>query len=113
MLTMAAVYGTKGSLDQQLLSTMKAALRSIADVTDLLNNTFPLEASISRLSGSLHLLHHQVRLKTSTSSPSTLLTRTSRYSALFSPQGPCYTLLCNQSCAYQLQHPPSHLATQL
>ncbi|KAM3070533.1 hypothetical protein ACMFMF_007988 [Clarireedia jacksonii] len=58
------VYGRDGRLSRKYLSCTKAALKSIASVTDQLNRCFeiPVSASmagISRLSAYLHLLYHQ------------------------------------------------------
>jgi proline utilization trans-activator len=58
------VYGKEGRLNSKFLVHTKAALKSVASVTDELNDSFhfPLETpaeGISRVSAYLHLLHHQ------------------------------------------------------
>lgn len=62
------VYSTEGRLARKFLTSTKQALKSIADVTNLLKQHFELPdyrsvAGVSRTSAYLHLLHHQVRLK--------------------------------------------------
>ncbi|KAH7191610.1 Zn(II)2Cys6 transcription factor [Fusarium oxysporum] len=59
-----SVYGEEGRSGKQFLRTTRDALRRIADVTDQLNASFEIPQNgstqgISRLSASLHLLHHQ------------------------------------------------------
>ncbi|KAF4968691.1 hypothetical protein FSARC_3977 [Fusarium sarcochroum] len=59
-----SVYGAEGRLDKQFLRTTKDALKRIASVTDQLNTSFTIPQNgstqgISRISASLHLLHHQ------------------------------------------------------
>ncbi|OAP59708.1 hypothetical protein AYL99_07006 [Fonsecaea erecta] len=58
------VYGAEGRLDKRFLTITKDALKSVANVTDQLNNSFEIlgtgsKTSISRLSAYLHLLYHQ------------------------------------------------------
>ncbi|KAH8672613.1 fungal-specific transcription factor domain-containing protein [Tricladium varicosporioides] len=58
------VYGVDGRLNRRFMSSTKAALKSIASVTDQLMRSFELPsgesmAGISRLSAYLYLLHHQ------------------------------------------------------
>ncbi|KIV87188.1 hypothetical protein, variant 1 [Exophiala sideris] len=58
------VYGNEARLDKRFLVITKEALKSVANVTDQLNSSFSIQgtgpkASISRLSGYLHLLYHQ------------------------------------------------------
>ncbi|KAI1610690.1 hypothetical protein EDD36DRAFT_489966 [Exophiala viscosa] len=58
------VYGNEARLDKRFLVVTKEALKSVANVTDELNGSFSIQgtgprASISRLSGYLHLLYHQ------------------------------------------------------
>ncbi len=62
----SAVYSTEGRLARKFLTSTKQALKSIADVTNLLKQHFELPdyrsvAGVSRTSAYLHLLHHQVR----------------------------------------------------
>ncbi|KAM5345814.1 hypothetical protein ACJ41O_011675 [Fusarium nematophilum] len=58
------VYGLEGKLDSRYLGATQAVLRSIAHVTEQLNNSFEIHANegmtgISRMSAHLHLLQHQ------------------------------------------------------
>ncbi|RQM06503.1 hypothetical protein DH86_00003682 [Scytalidium sp. 3C] len=58
------VYGEDGQLSKKFVSSTKFALKSIAAVTNQLQESYPLPkngslAGISRLSAYLHLLHHQ------------------------------------------------------
>lgn len=60
------VYGTDGRLNKRFLIKTKEVLSGIADLTDELQQKFPMQANgpfstISRTSGYLHLLYHQVR----------------------------------------------------
>lgn len=60
------VYGAEGRLGREYLANTREVLSQIAEVTDQLNHCFGLSLSpsmsgISRVSGYLHLLHHQVR----------------------------------------------------
>lgn len=62
---MTDVYGKEGRLNSKFLVHTKAALKSIAQVTNELNQSFPLPtdvtgSGISRVAAYLHLLHHQV-----------------------------------------------------
>ncbi|CAG9949528.1 unnamed protein product [Clonostachys rosea f. rosea IK726] len=58
------VYGTDGRLNKRFLIKTKEVLSNIADLTDELQQKFPMQANgpfstISRTSGYLHLLYHQ------------------------------------------------------
>ncbi|KAK7228238.1 hypothetical protein V2G26_000408 [Clonostachys chloroleuca] len=58
------VYGTDGRLNKRFLIKTKEVLSGIADLTDELQQKFPMQANgpfstISRTSGYLHLLYHQ------------------------------------------------------
>ena len=62
----SAVYSAEGRHAKKLITSTKQALKSIANVTDLLKKHFELPdlrsvAGISRTTSYLHLLHHQVR----------------------------------------------------
>ncbi|CAK4030524.1 Zn(II)2Cys6 transcription factor [Lecanosticta acicola] len=58
------VYGKTGGRSERFLSSMKDALRTIAQANDERNNSFPLQlespaSGVCRLSAYLHLFHHQ------------------------------------------------------
>ena len=53
-------------MDRRFLGSIKNALKSLADINDERDHSFPLDlrlstSSISRISAYLHLFHHQVR----------------------------------------------------
>ncbi|KAF4967891.1 hypothetical protein FSARC_4631 [Fusarium sarcochroum] len=62
------VYGLEGKLDSRYLGATQSVLKSIATVTQRLNNSFEVHpnegmAGISRISAHLHLLQHQQILR--------------------------------------------------
>ena len=61
-----AIYGAKGQLNRDFVTSTRAVLESIASVADELSSKFPLYTDdkfhgISRLVAQLHLLYYQVR----------------------------------------------------
>lgn len=65
--SLLAVYGMHGRLNKKFLISTKAALESVAGLSDELRQSFPLHldepfSGISRMSAHLHLLYHQVGL---------------------------------------------------
>lgn len=59
------MYGPEGRLDKRFVTVTKAALKSVAKITDELNGSFGIlengsSTTISRLSAYFHLLYHQV-----------------------------------------------------
>ena len=70
MLMSAAVYGSEGRLTRKFIQSTKSSLKSIAEVTQQLKDTFEelreqTSGGISRLAAHLDLLHHQVSSKAS------------------------------------------------
>lgn len=60
-----AVYSKEGRTGDNFLTSMKNALKALANVNDERTSSFPLvlegpDSGISRLSAHLHLFHHQV-----------------------------------------------------
>lgn len=60
-----AVYSKEGRTGENFLSSIKNALKALADINDERTSSFPLvlegpDSGISRLSAHLHLFHHQV-----------------------------------------------------
>lgn len=64
------MYGADGRLNRKFLRSTKEILENIAAVADELQEAFPLGMdktinTVSRTSGYLHLLYHQVCISTS------------------------------------------------